>query len=312
MKAHLASLAVLLAASLAGCSDGGKDDKPEDFELEGRATDKTGVLRGVVVDNRIIPIAGATVDLRGAAESPNQTTDAEGRFLFSDLPAGTYFLQVSSPLHRETQTSADVAAGVDEPKILRVQLERLFKQDPYPVQVIREGYFQCSQAGASVWYSSSNCADGVFGPLSDMEPALSNTTDQDREWHADVGAGWQVIVFELDWDPTSDSTSNRLGMVVSTYKPTRDGAHQFAEFEGEAPIRGQIDVGVEHETAGNVDPTMIPPEGMTDMSFFVSVREDEDLPGIAYNQQFKVYVTMFHYGRPPEGWSFVNGDPMPF
>ncbi len=313
MKVAL-SLGVVFACLLSGCSGGGgPEPTPAQFDdLQGRATETTGVLRGVVVDERIIPVAGATVDLRGAAESPNQTTDEQGRFLFSDLPAGTYFLEVSSPLHQSAQTSAEVVAGEAEPRAVRVQLLRLFQQDPFSVQVVREGYFQCSQAGASAWYSSSNCSDGVFGPASRQVPELSNATEQDREWHADVAPGWQQIVFEMDWEPTSDSTSTRMGMVVSTYKPTRDTAHWFAEFEGERPIRGQIDVGVEHESASGVEPSMIPPEGMTNMSFFASVREDGFTPGVALNQQFKVYVTMFHYGLPKEGWSVVAGDPLPF
>ena len=309
MDARWAAL-LLLGTFVAGCSGGGDAGKEEPFDdLKGNASETTGVLRGVVVDDRIVPVAGAIIDLRGVTERPNTTTDAEGRFLFSELDPGTYFLQVSSPTHKPIQASADVVAGDDEPDVVRVQLERLFTQDPFPVQVMHEGYFQCSQAGASAWYSSSNCQDGILGPAADSAPAA---TSQDREWHADVGPGWQVIVFEMEWEPTSDSTSKNMGMVVSTYKPERDGLHWFAEFEGATPIRGQIDVGVEHESAGSVDPTMIPAEGMTDMSFFVSVREDGDVPGIAYNQQFKVYVTMFHYGRPPDGWSFVAGDPMPF
>lgn len=116
----------------------------------------------------------------------------------------------------------------------------------------------------------------------------------------------------MTWEPTSQGTSTNMGMVVSTYKPERDGAHWFAEFEGANPLRGQIDVGEEHPTAGNVDPTEIPEEGLERMSYFVSVRPDGETPGLALNQKFTVYLTMFHYGKPPEGWSFVAGDPLPF
>jgi hypothetical protein len=103
-----------------------------------------------------------------------------------------------------------------------------------------------------------------------------------------------------------------MGIVVSTYKPERDGAHWFAEFEGGTPIRGQLDVGQKHETASGVEPEEIPPEGMTQMSYFVSVRPDGFTPGLAVNQQFTIYLTMFHFGVPQEGWSLVAGDPLPF
>ncbi|MEK6975301.1 MAG: carboxypeptidase-like regulatory domain-containing protein [Candidatus Thermoplasmatota archaeon] len=312
MKANL-SLFVAIGIVLSGCSGGGEAPTQSFDDLKGTASATTGVLRGLVVDDRIMPVVGAIVDLRGASERPNGTTDDQGRFVFSDLEPGTYFLVVSSPLHKSIQSSAEVMAGEDEPEIVRVQLERLFTQDPFPVQVVREGHFQCSQEGLSVWYSSSTCIDGITGPyVRELYPESSNLTTQNREWHADVGPGWQAIVFEMQWDPTSDGTSQRMGMVVSTYKPERDATHTFAEFEGETPVRGQIDVGVEHETASGVEPTMIPPEGMTNMSFFVGVRSDGFIPGLALNQQFKVYITMFHYGRPPADWSFVAGDPLPF
>lgn len=308
---------LLVLALLAGCTSGTQtteDQVPFDG-LEGQASATTGVLRGVVVDDRIVPIVGAVVDLRGASEAPNQTTDDQGRFLFSDLPAGTYFLHVSSPLHKGIQSSADVVAGEAEPRAVRIQMERLFTQDPFVVQITREGYFQCSQAGAGL-YASSNCVYDpyrwAFGPGDSPTQPVDNVTTQTREWHSDIGPGWQTLIFEMQWTPTSQGTSANMGIVVSTQKSTRDGAHHFAQFEGGTPIRGQIDVGVEHESAANVEPTMIPPEGMTNMSYFVGVREDGFTPGIAYQQQFELYLTMFYYGKPPEGWSFINNDPMPF
>lgn len=314
-----APLVVLLVAVVAasGCSSPPKDPDAPDVSFDDIplvATSTTGVIRGLVVDERIVPIAEATVALRGGAREDLATSDDQGRFGFSGLEPGTYFLTVTSTLHKEVQSSAEVVAGVAEPPLVRVQMERLFQQDPYSVQITQEGFFECSQAGAGL-YSSSNCVYDPYrwalGPPSPTQ-AIDNVTKQNREWHADVGPGWQQLVFEMTWQPTTQSTSQNMGMVVSTYKPERDGAHWFAEFEGGTPLRGQIDVGVEHDSASGVDPEMIPPEGMTQMSYFVSVRPDGFTPGLAVNQKFTTYLTMFHYGIPPAGWSFVAGDPKPF
>lgn len=306
------AFAILLIV-LAGCSDPAPsaDDGFDDVDVQVSST--TGAIRGVVVDDRIVPVEGATVALAGSGVAGQETTtDAEGRFVFDALAPGSYFLQTTSPTHKATQTSTEVVAGVAEPPILRILVERLFQQDPFSVQIAREGFFECSQSGASVWYSSSGCADGVFGPAADEVPQLSNLTRQDRDFHADVGPGWQQLVFEMTWEPTAQGTSPNMGMVVSTYKPERDTSHWFANFESGNPMRGQIDVGVKHETAADTDPEQIPPEGMERMSYFMSVRGDGFTPGIAYNQRFQTYLTMFHYGVPPEGWSVVAGDELPF
>jgi hypothetical protein len=305
--------ALFLGLALAGCAQGGgeSEDGFDDIDLQVSST--TGAIRGVVVDERIVPVEGATVKLTGAgASGQTQTTDVEGRFVFGSLAPGSYFLLVSGPLHKETQSSAEVVAGVEDPPVVRIQVERLFKQDPFTVQIVKEGFFECSQSGASVWYSSSNCSDGVFGPASDQVPELSNVTRQDRDFHADVAPGWQVLVFEMTWEPTAQGTSPNMGMVVSTYKPERDTSHWFANFEGGNPLRGQINVGEKHETAADTDPEQIPPEGIQRMSYFMSVRGDGLTPGLAYNQRFQTYLTMFHYGVPKEGWSFVAGDELPF
>jgi hypothetical protein len=317
MRGRPAAVALLLAAALlAGCTGGGAKagagkGPGNDLPVEVSAT--TGAIRCVVVDDQIRPVGNATVVARGSTMQRNTTTDDQGRCVLSGLDPGTYFLVVTSPRTKPVQSSVEVAAGVTEPPLTRIQVERLFTQAAYSVQVVRDGFFQCSQDGASVFYSSSNCSDGIFGPASEAEPALSNVTTQQREWHSDVAPGWQEIVFEMAWEPTSDGTSQKMGMIVSTYKPTRDGAHCFAELIGTSPDRLQIDVGVAHETNCGVKPTQIPPEGMQNMSYFVSVRSADGLtPGLAVNQEFKVYLTMFHYGRPKEGWSVVAGDPLPF
>jgi hypothetical protein len=308
--------------ALAGCASPGAEEPQTDFsDLDLAVTEDTGAIRGIVVDERIRPVAGASVKLTGGLERTT-TSDDQGRFVFSGLTPGTYFLTVTSPAHKEVQSSADVVAGLEEPPLVRVQLERLFQQDPYSVQVTREGFFECSQAGAGL-YASSNCVYDPYrwalGSPSPSQP-VDNVTQQEREWHSDVSPGWQQLVFEMSWAPTSQGTSTSMGIVISTYKPEREGTHHFAELEGGSPIRGQIDVGEEHETASGVEPTEIPEEGMANMSYFVSVRPSPDStcavlcapPGLAVNQQFTLYLTMFHYGVPPEGWSLVNGDELPF
>src|SRR5688500_16195818 len=121
----LAAAALLAVSLLAGCSSpsGGSpsEDGPTFDDLGLQATSSTGVIRGVVVDDAIRPIAGAKVTLLGEAPKDAVTTD-QGTFGFDGLPAATYFLKVHKVGFADAQQSADVVAGVADPPIVKVQL----------------------------------------------------------------------------------------------------------------------------------------------------------------------------------------------
>lgn len=332
----LAPLLVLAGCSGSGGTSGdpsatGPDiaDDPGSFDdIAGDATETTGIILGVVVDERIVPIEGAEITVAGGTLEPKSTTsDALGRFTFSDLLAGDYFLTGKAALHKEIQTSVTVVAGVNDPEVVKLALPRIYQQDPFHVPIEREGYFDCSQALGLVvvWYSSSNCvADPcpIYKNYVDQlqcndypTRGLNNVTNQEREWHMDVEAGWQQIVFEQTWTPSAQGTTPRMGMTVSTYKPERNPLHFFASVASGNPMRFQFDVGVTHDTAQTPDGTLeqIPAEGLQRVSYFSSARGGGATePGLALQQKFNVYIHQFYYGVPKEGWSFVAGDKPPF
>ncbi|MEA3203783.1 MAG: Carboxypeptidase regulatory-like domain [Thermoplasmata archaeon] len=322
MRGWLALVAVVCLL-LPGCVGSSTPDPAADVNFKGidvPVSATTGGIKGVVVDAAIAPIAGAKVTLTlPAGGNRTATSDKEGRFVFAGLAPGTYFLGASAPLYHPAQTSTEVQAGIDPP-VTKIQLQPLFSQKPYHTAIKQKGFFECSQNGAGI-YSSSNCVTDqcpLFQPPETCNGlptrAMDNVTSQSREWHADVGAGWQAMVFEMVWSPTAQGTSPRMGMVVSTDKATRDPAHSFANVASASPMRFELDVGTPHETAASVEPTMVPPDGMTRMSYFVSVRRDagNPAPALAVNQDFEVFLTQFYYGIPPTDWSFVNGDAFPF
>jgi hypothetical protein len=323
MRGWVAAVAVLCLL-LPGCSTQGSSEEQADADrfkgLDVPVSETTGGIKGVVVDSTIAPVPAAKVTLTlPAGGNKTAAADKEGRFVFSSLAPGTYFLTASAPLFHSAQTSTEVRAGIDPP-ITKIQLQPLFSQKPYHTAIKEKGFFECSQNGAGI-YSSSNCVTDqcpLFLPPTQCNglptKQMDNATNQNREWHADVGPGWQVMVFEMTWEPTAQGTSPRMGMVVSTYKPERDPAHSFANVASANPMRFELDVGKTHETAADVEPVQVPPEGMGRMSYFVSVRKAEGnpSPAVALNQEFQVFLTQFYYGLPPEGWSFVAGNDFPF
>ena len=324
---------LLLAPLLSGCTgssgggdgSGGTDGRGRDGAIDdskvptGHVTATTGAVRGVVVDPAIVPVAGANVTLETPTGKRSQTSDATGRFIFSDVEPGSHFLGVVHFLFQPYETTVEVMANVADPPVVHVEMTPLYSQKPYSTQVSWEGFFECSQAGASVTYSSSNCAadpcPAYLGPATcNTLPTsqMNNVTSQQREWHSDVGPGWKTLVFDVSWEGGGQfSTSTNMGIVVSTYKPERDPAHWFAEETGSSPITLRLENGTEHKSASGVEPTIIPDEGMSRMSYFVSVRQPDDppfAPGLAVNQAFKVIHTQFYHAAPPEGWSATKDD----
>jgi hypothetical protein len=324
----LAALTVVLFA-LAGCSGdaGGNRATPtDDFsDLDVKVTATTGAIVGVVVDEAIRPVADAKVTLQGAAAGDQtKTTDAQGRFAFGNLEPGTYFLKVTSLLHSPAQTSAEAVAGVENPPVVRIQLERLFAQNPYSELLKFDGFLACAYAIGV----SSTCVNDytrIVGERCTSPPAppactsqcaggclrdynLSEAGGNIREYVSSVGPGWQSIIFEETWTPTSEAGKN-LGFTVSYFGRPNAG-HWFGSTNGPNPIRLQLDVGVEHGSASYAgdEPAIIPPEGYDEIFTFFGAGSGS----VVINQKFEAFQTSFYYGIPPEGWSFVNGDPMPF
>lgn len=330
--------ALLVMVALAGCAsdDGSQDETSDDTDFTDKgvqASDDTGVILGVVVDDTINAVPDATVTLTSTVEPVETTTDEQGRFVFDDLDPGAHFLTVSKALHEKVQTSVDVIAGVSDPDILKVQLPRLFQGEPYIQAIPKEGFFECSQAKMpGYFYSSSSCHDNGLGSYAGAvtgQPVPSTdlsdqgvTLEQERTFHFDVSNGWQDAVFEMTWEASAQGTSERMGMVVSTEKETRDGRHWFANVESTSPMYFVLQPNATHETAGDVEPRAIPAEGFERISYFMSVRPQEGAvcpldfwcapPGIALDQSFSSFVHVFYYATAPEGWSIVNGDEPPF
>lgn len=318
MRVPLASV-LLLCAALAGCSggNGGSPAPPgaDQFkDLGVQATSTTGVLLGVVVDEAIRPVKDAQVTLgKPDGTDANATTDAQGRFAFGGLPAGTYFVKVRAAQFSPAQTSAEVVAGAEDPPVVRVQLVRLFSQQPYAETIKFDGYIACAYS----FFVGSTCVNDytrLAGAVPGCEGGclkqynVSQTAGNIREFRFDLGAGWQSMVMEEYWEPTlGDPPSHGTLNFILSYFNRTDTGHWWAQGEGASPIRVQVDVGAHGPGEQNAD-DLIPAEGMKDL-FVIFGAGNTD---IAVNQPFSYFQTNFYYAIPPDGWSLVNGDPMPF
>lgn len=139
----------LVAVALAGCSSSGKEPDqlpPADFDDLGlEATATTGIIRGIVVDDAIRPVAGADVGIvlqDGTAR--NTTSAADGAFGFDKLPPGTYFLTTHKAGFLSAQANADVVVGVAEPPIVKILLVADPSLVPYVTSLVYDAFIACS------------------------------------------------------------------------------------------------------------------------------------------------------------------------
>src|SRR5688572_23928185 len=105
-------LVLMTVPLLAGCTGGSADAQDKGIEeleeqaakdVDVQATADTGVIRGIVVDEVIRPIEGATVRLMVTPPVTTKTS-ATGGFGFEELEPGTYFVKISAEGFAPTQT----------------------------------------------------------------------------------------------------------------------------------------------------------------------------------------------------------------
>jgi hypothetical protein len=313
----------LLVASvgLAGCSDGGAppedgpsaaDDIQEEYDV--KPTDTKGVLLGVVVDEAIRPVEAVKIALNLADGTlQEKTSDAEGRFAFGDLEPGVYLLEFSHGQYATLATSVDVKAGEEDPPVHRFQVTRLFAQEPFTEMITYDGYIACAYA----FFLSSTCVNdytrvpGCLNPSACPCPGgcfrdqeVAKQGGNKREYVSVVGPGWQSIIIEATWEPTSD-LGKELGFTVSYYsRPTT--SHWYGSTGGPNPLRLQLDVGVPHDSVSSVEPHLIDANGTEELFTFFSANSEN----VAANQAFQAFQTVYYYAIPPEDWSFiVDGAP---
>ena len=329
MRALLAlALAAVPAVALAGCSGGAGGDPAQpgqdvDFgDLDLEATSTTGVIRGIVVDGAVRPVADATLELRGLDEPKTAQSNADGAFGFDALPPGDYFITASKPGYVQAQQSTQVVAGVAEPPIVRFLLEADPATIPYVSTYVFEGFLECSVRAVVVGYAA--CADQFNDRfMESYEPAgVPDHWQSEMLWDSTQAFGEELslAIDCLSGDPCPDgqvgiNRSEGKSPLMVTINRTK--AESFLLGIGQPiPIRvfafGRQDTDVVDErslyeqmnsTSGGAVPCAEWPAIFASCIRFGGV-------GIILQQKFTVYSHEFHGYTPPPGWRFsVDGPP---
>ncbi len=218
MKAFLALLMFALV-SLAGCADSAPpaaDEGPDGYDDDLEATKDTGIIRGVVVDGTVTPIAGATVVIKSLGLST--TSNEQGLFGFKDLEPGTYFIEASKTAYTTIQANVAVVAGVNNPDVVRIQIDRIPGLEPLIEPLKWNGYLTC---GAAVFATSVGCTtfpivaeqigdQSIFYHSFANEP---NHVQSELVWESTQAAAGMLI-----WEITPGGNTH-IGYRETTYSP---------------------------------------------------------------------------------------------
>jgi hypothetical protein len=206
---HVLVAALMVALGLAGCA--GEASGPEDEDAEEEvfddlgleATETTGVIRGVVVDQAIRPLAGANVTLTipGGGKESVRTGEA-GTFGFSDLDPGTYFVAARKLGYNSTQTAVEVVAGLDDPPVTSIMLEENPAETPYVQVYSYEGFITC---GVAIVVTSVGCTTVT---------TVANLLGDSYIWNQQLEIKPDWAQGELVWDQTQPAGGYLIWEIV--------------------------------------------------------------------------------------------------
>lgn len=312
---------LLALVGLAGCAEEAAPEEASDSEaafegLEGNVSDDTGLIRGIVLDDAIVPVAQATITLQG--EGRSITSNEEGAFLFDLLAPGTYFLTVEKLGYNTTQTSASVEAGNPRPEIVKVRLVQDKANQPFVEAAQFDGFIMCS--GRAVVIGLAVCSTVGVGDddfIRNYEPSFRP----------------HFIQSELVWKSTQ-ALGDALSYSITCLSgpPCPDGQITIARHEGKSPLLLQVNATTAEEFklgAGEqpislrvfshgMEETDIPEETVYDAAGIDCVAWPVIFAdcirfggiGMTVDQQFTGYTHMFNLYAPPEDWRFTqDGNP---
>lgn len=313
MRALLSAL-IILAVSLAGCADGGSapanvDETFNDFETPA-PQDGKGLLRGVVIDASITPLADAKVTIKSTGAET--TTNENGAFQFIDLDPGTYFLDITKVGYNKVQAQGTVVAGVKSPEIVRVQLELIPGTLPAFVPLQYDLFMSCGFKLANFVFDAFYCdptgAAGIAG-----QDDSEHVFELDRD---DAPTHYQS---EIIWEANQPASS---GLV--TIQCNRDntgcgsgvGSDRICNVRGPSPLVCRVNNDMASASVpggGNNFTTIRNNEGWSPVfavGLFSNCAGQCVLGavgvGAAIDQEVKSYISIFYNFKPAEDWMFIN------
>ncbi len=302
-------LVVIVAATmlLAGCTTSDGDMPEDDFALELDATESTGVIRGVVVDEAIRPIVDARITLMPGGLVT--TTTENGAFGFQGLEPGQYSLTVNATRFIEASVDASVVANVDRPDVVKVQLVANPATTPYVQTLVFTGFIECSTTLVAL------CA--VPNLVSEETGSDNITNDRFIQYFPIDAPDPLLMQSELVWESTQ-AASDQLWFWHSHASEEGIFNGSFEWEMGESPLLLQTN---EEEIAAEFEEGGLDPRWQLVIRVFSGEVDGSTPPqcivgfcggpGFTLQQEFTSYTHLFYHFTPEDGWRFTDhGDPV--
>ncbi|MGB1586618.1 MAG: carboxypeptidase-like regulatory domain-containing protein [Thermoplasmatota archaeon] len=290
--------ALLSLTALAGCAEDPTNqplnsDEEAFSEFEGDVSDTTGLIRGLVLDPAIVPVAGVTVTIQGLGLET--VTNEDGAFLFGDLDAGTYFLEAKKLGYLSVQQSVLVEAGVERPDIVKFQLIEDLANQPLISSYQYDGFMQCSFTLVVVGFNACGLASIVDMPL-----------DNPLVVH-DIAPNGTFAQTEMVWRSTQ-ALGDQLQLMYSWGEC--DTFYCDKEVEGTSPL-------VLSANGDELDTYLSDPANPNTPGLMIRVFGTESSAaqgsgvGATIDQSFTHYTHVFYAFTPDEGWLFIEDGAYP-
>ncbi len=285
MRASVVCLLLLLPALLAGCSS---SDKPETSDTpadDGNTSPASlEVLGGWVFDPALAPVVGAEVSIPAL----NQSTKAndQGHYGFKSLPYDQVLVIVVQATGFES-TSKAVTLTQDTILQLNFTLAPVSEKVAYNERLSFNGLISC---------------DGVVkvqNNPNNIECRISGGVDE-RVWEFTVKPDVAGIVVEIFWDAGTPAAEH-LNLTVETV-----GFGNFDEIlsgnEGGSILRAQVNrfQSERFYTQGGIVRVTV------DVGRNTADDETGSGAGVAIQQDFEAFATVFYVDGPPPGYSIAN------
>lgn len=279
VKVFLLASVVLLAS---GCAGKGNDKAQPEASVDPNSLPEgvTNILEGTVQGIDFYPIGNATLRINGLED--NTTSDEAGYYRFESLPPRDYIITAT----KESYRPKSQRAILEDDKIFQLDfiLEEVPLEQPYNRTVEFNGLISCQAA-----YQTT--------PDNTQRPQCTTPVDPlNRQDHLfDVMPGAAQVVVEVTWAQGSAAAKE----LTITVESLGDNAIQFAFDNGESPLRTVVSQSLIRQNMRDGGKLRVLMEAAPSLTGDEAATD----AGLAFQQSFKIYFTVFYVEPGPTSFS---------